>query len=812
MTRQELAGAQGVLGRVFGPDSERFELELDSSARDRDVFEVEARVGTVTVRATSPVALCRGAYVYARSRCHRQMTWSGDAMQLPSPLPDCPPLRSESRVANRHYLSVCTFGYSACWWDWDRWERELDWMALHGVNQPLLLAGQEAVSRRVFLRLGLGEREIADHFSGPAYLWWHRLGNLNGHMGPLSSGWIESQENLQRKILDRARELGMRPIVPGFSGFVPAGLQRLRPAVRLMSAEPWAGFEATTYIDPRCPAFVEIGRAYMDEYRRTYGPAGYFLCELFAEQVPCLDPATELEELRATGEAIWETLTTGAVHPPSAGAVGERPDESGCGLGATWVMQGWPFYFARDYWTPERTEALLSAAPAGRVVILDLATEELETWRLQPAMREKGWMFNVVHNYGQNTHLHGDLRGFVDRAHAMLADPAHGRLLGMGISPEGIDQNPIVYELLTDLPWSGSFTSLNEWVRDYARSRYGQPNDAAERAWAILSEAVYGREFHPHPRYRWHFRPGDQPLVASPDLNAVGSALAELLNASDDLGESGNFRRDLVDVAKTWLGGIADRLLETALETLDPTTSFEALADLDRLLATRPEHRLSTWLGSARKCGTTAAESNLLERNARALITYWGGPFLFDYATREWAGLTLDFHLERWRLWFDHLANAFPQPDYALWEREWADRSRPPDESVAGSEIDTVRSLVTKYRPLDLAPDPPIEVHRLEPRPLTGGCLTVEFPEPRTLIAAACVPVFGQGSRSRCFLEVGSVGRWIPVESYFGAEEASRGMRFRFPPRAVDALRFRIEVVLGSKDQLFQAVTFASPR
>ena len=28
------------------------------------------------------------------------------------------------------------------WWDWARWERELDWMALHGINLPLAFVGE----------------------------------------------------------------------------------------------------------------------------------------------------------------------------------------------------------------------------------------------------------------------------------------------------------------------------------------------------------------------------------------------------------------------------------------------------------------------------------------------------------------------------------------------------------------------------------------------------------------------------------------------------------------------------------------------
>ena len=49
-----------------------------------------------------------------------------------------------------HYnANVCTFGYTYVWWNWTRWEREIDWMVLNGVNLPLAFTGQEAITQRV---------------------------------------------------------------------------------------------------------------------------------------------------------------------------------------------------------------------------------------------------------------------------------------------------------------------------------------------------------------------------------------------------------------------------------------------------------------------------------------------------------------------------------------------------------------------------------------------------------------------------------------------------------------------------------------
>ena len=49
----------------------------------------------------------------------------------------------------RYYQNVCTPSYSSVWWDWTRWQRHIDWMAMNGINLPLAFTGQEAIFQRV---------------------------------------------------------------------------------------------------------------------------------------------------------------------------------------------------------------------------------------------------------------------------------------------------------------------------------------------------------------------------------------------------------------------------------------------------------------------------------------------------------------------------------------------------------------------------------------------------------------------------------------------------------------------------------------
>jgi len=51
-------------------------------------------------------------------------------------------------------------------WNWTRWEKEIDWMALNGVNLPLAFTGQEYVWQQVFRGFNLTDEEISQYFSG----------------------------------------------------------------------------------------------------------------------------------------------------------------------------------------------------------------------------------------------------------------------------------------------------------------------------------------------------------------------------------------------------------------------------------------------------------------------------------------------------------------------------------------------------------------------------------------------------------------------------------------------------------------------
>lgn len=668
----QVDAARGVLERTVGSDAAaRFEFREIPSESGKDVFEVEARGGKATVSGSTGVAIARGAYEYIRDVCHRQVSWERPVVQLPTKLPDQAKRRVVCPNQYRHYFNVCTFGYSTVWWDWKRWRQEIDWMALHGINMPLAMEGQEAIWQRVFKEFGMTRADLDAYFTGPAFLPWHRMGNLNAHAGPLPQSWIDSHAALQKQILQGERELGMTPVTPGFSGFVPPAFQKRHPEVKVTASSGWAGFDPTFFISPSEPMFRQIGKRFIEEYVKEYGTDHLYLADTFNEMPPQFKPETKLKDLAASGKAVYDAITAG--------------DPQGI-----WVMQGWLFYNERSYWGTEEVKALLDPVPDDRMILLDLSTENIEIWRTQEAFRKKKWIECTLHNFGQTTALHGNLKLFSTRPIEALKDPNHGGMAGMGITMEGIEQNPVVYELATDTMWRTEPVDLPKWIDNYVMARYGSEPKAIREAWQTMLTTVYAGGGLPQSDMYMR-RPGvaggGEP---GPDLDAAQKLLKLLVDGGKRLKNDPEYQRDLVDVGKRYVEEIAAALLYEAMTAQSDgdlvkydiacQRYLQLLGQLDLFLGTRPEYRLGNWINSAKRWTASPEETKLLEQNARMQVTVWGGPVLYDYAWKEWSGLTRTFYAERWRRFFATL-RAVPKgkamdlaawdKDIAAWELSW---------------------------------------------------------------------------------------------------------------------------------------------
>lgn len=821
---QSTAAAGGVLRRTVGPAAGSFILTDIPTENGLDVYEVGASGGKVHVAGSSAVAIARGAYEYIRDACHGQVAWGRPHVELPRSLPDYVKHRVMCPNKYRHYFNVCTFGYSTVWWDWKRWEEEIDWMALHGINMPLAMNGQEAIWERVWREYGLTDAQIRSYFAGPAFLPWHRMGNVNGHGGPLQQSWIDAQAGLQKEILRRERELQMTPVTPAFSGFVPPAFRQKHPSAQIVESSAWAGFDPTLLLNPRDPLYLEIGKRFLTEYQKDFGTDHLYLADVYNEMTPRLAPGTKLADLQATGAAVYKAILAA--------------DPKGI-----WVMQGWLFYNDRGFWGPAEADAFLKAVPDDRMIIIDLACDSMEIWRSQPAVRKKLWIFCTLHNFGETTTVWGDLKKYAERPIAALKDSDHGGMSGMGITMEGIEQNPIVYELATDTMWRTESVDLPKWVHSYAVARYGADSEAIDQAWQIILARLYNGSYLPEGdriMERPSFGFGSEP---SPEAADIGKAIRLLLSASGQIGANHLYQIDVVDLMKRYLEEVGSAFWFQALSdrednkmdgfTLRTAQFFKVLDDMDKLLGTLPEYRLSTWVANARSWGKNPQEQAQLEQNAKMQVTVWGGPVLHDYAWKEWAGLVSGFYKERWLRFLRVMLETGSKPfDSGAWDQSIADWELSWTKTVGvaadASKEDAVKLaslLLDKYPLPQFAPsDPGIAVGK----PVTvsggtepghepefavdgkiGGGYWAAHPYPQWLridlqkpekIDGVQIYTYHDGQRYyRYTVEVSIDGQdWIKVvdESQNTTPATARGKRYNFPP--VEARYVRVNMLFNS--------------
>lgn len=686
--------ARGLVERLLPEQVDRFVFEVIPPAEDRDVFEIDGGGDRVVIRGNTAVAMATGLNWYLKHYCHCHVSWCGNQLKLPDPLPRVSPkLRQVSWARYRYFLNYCCFGYSLPWWNWEQWEDLIDWMALNGVNAPLSVTGQEAVWQAVCRKLGMSDEQIGQFLAGPPYLPFQWMGCLDGWGGPLPQGWIDRHAQLENRILARQRELGMTPILQGFTGHVPAAVAKKFSNAKLHRIN-WIEWE-THLLDPLDPLFATIAGLFMQEQTKRFGTDHLYAADTFIEMTP---PRGEVEYLADLSRAIYDGMA--------------KTDPQ-----AVWVLQGWAFMFKQSFWTTPRIKSFLDAIPDDRMVILDLFCESRPMWSATDAFCGKPWLWCNVQNFGRTIFLGAALPRNNRHLQDARRDPKSGKLVGLGFVNEGLGYNPVVYDLMYENAWRTEPVDLDKWIRCYSHHRYGGPNAHAEQAWRILNSTVYNAPYR--TRSIVSTVPTLKNAPATPyDNGQLAQAWQALLKAADDLGEADAYRFDLVNVSRQVLVNHAGTLQQEIAKArkagdaraFEQTSAgyLQLMRDVDRLLATRPEFLLGRCLEDAKRWGTTDADRARCEWNARRVLTLWGtGKTIRDYARKEWSGMISGFYLKRWEWYLREVGQAIhdkqPFDDKAFhqkllrWEHDWADGREIYPAEPHGDSLVVAAELWAKY-------------------------------------------------------------------------------------------------------------------
>ena len=734
--------ADDLLNRIDKGAAAKFKTVLVKS--DKDFFEIDqarTRKGNSTsaasksgagknnpiiIRGNSWVNIAVGINWYLKHHAGIHISWNNMNVKLPAILPAVKQKeRHETDLKLRYNFNYCTFSYTMAFWDWNRWQKEIDWMALHGINMPLAAVGTESVWRNMLLKLGYSEEEVGKFIAGPAFLAWWEMNNLEGWGGPLPLSWYKQQETLQKKILARMKEMGMKPVLLGYCGMVPHDAKQ-KLGLNVTDAGRWNSYQRPANLSPTDSRFAEIADLYYKELTRLYGKSDYYSMDPFHESGN--DAAVDYGK---AGEALMSAMKRANPH-------------------AIWVVQGW---------NENPRPQMIANLKVGDLLVLDLFSEsrqnfkdfctgentsgtgkkDFSTSKKEGIYGKHQWLFCLLENFGGNVGLHGRMDQLLNNFYLATGKKdtpkqensslltLHSSLKGWGFTMEGSENNPVMFELMSELPWRAEKITKEDWIREYCYARYGVHDATIEKAWILLAQSIYNC-----PKGNIQQGTHESIFCARPSLNSyqvstwslmsnyydpedTRQAAILLTSVAEKYRGNNNFEYDLVDICRQ---ALADQGRKQYLKTMADYKSFsrqEFKKDSDRflkmillqdkLLGTRPEFRVGRWIEEARSLGKTAEEKDLYEWNARVQITTWGNRIcadnggLHDYGHKEWQGLLKDFYYLRWSTFMKSLASQLslqdtPRIDWYGLEESWTLQKNPYSSKAEGSPIDVAKEVI----------------------------------------------------------------------------------------------------------------------
>jgi alpha-N-acetylglucosaminidase len=480
--------------------------------------------------------------------------------------------------------------------------------------------------------------------------------------------WINSQFDLQKNITKRMVELGMTPVLPAFTGFVPRAITRVLPNASVVNGSEWSGFPAeysnVTFLEPNDPAFEMLQKSFISKQAEAYGNITHiYTLDQFNEN----DPSSgDVGYLRNVSYNTWQSL--------------KAADRE-----AIWMMQGWLFYSLESFWTDDRIEAFLGGVEVDTdMIIIDLFSESAPQWQRTNSYFGKPWLWCELHGYGGNIGLYGQIMNVTINPIEALANSSS--LVGFGLTMEGQEGNEIMYDLLLDQAWSGSPIETSTYFHNWVTRRYaGTGPIPAEiyTAWEMMRTTVYNNtnsSITAVTKSIFELSPNITGLLGRVGHHATAltyqpSVLVEAWNmifeaaaTNGDLWNNPAYQYDMVDITRQVFANNFNDIytsLITAYTGPSPTNATlsaigknmtSLLTTLDSVLSTNPAFSLSTWLSAARGASTNTTLQNFYEYDARNQITLWGPTGeINDYASKSWGGLVSGYYILRWQMFVEYL-------------------------------------------------------------------------------------------------------------------------------------------------------------
>lgn len=615
---------------------DNFILRSIDTADGCDCYEVYAEDKKIVLAGNGNLSLAMAFYRYLNEYCNIVIT-SGDydiSYIATTPLPDkkithCVKQKIRART------SYEMFSLEGNYWGFDRWEKEIDFMAMHGINAALQPVGFDGVLYRTLCDIGVKEELAVEFSSGPAFLMRQLTGNVAAMNSVNSAEYLERKIYIGKMITDREKALGITPIFPAIMPSVPFSLRRKYIKMDIFKAPMWYNFPPIFFMKPENAFFEIFNRKFLNFQRDLLGETDSFIIE------PLYDVNQKgfNSHLASLGEAVASLLS----------------EFNGNSVCYTHLSAINPDFFKK--------------ADPKRFIIINDSDEEKPDF-----LSDKNHLVAIKGNSYGRTGLCGDI-GKVSRC--PYASAKRDTLLGSAVELDTFSENPMYCATVLHSIKVDEAFDADAFIKDFASKRYRTDDFVEEiirlRNLCYNTDDCAGSIICARPSTKLsHTAPYDT-LERKYDFRELYDIAKSIVES--DSRKNDKMRLDLVSIIRQFLSEFAYPVYITAtgffkeknVRYFEQSSNLflEICQDMDRLLKTQESTNLSTKFEAAHELGNSKEEKQSIDVNFLMYHTIWG-PFdrslLYDTAWFELGGMVKDFYAQRWFMYYRALAAYFDNP------------------------------------------------------------------------------------------------------------------------------------------------------
>ncbi len=423
------------------------------------------------IAAGRPRALLYAVYHFFEMRAGCRYFWDGDLIPKAQTI-DISDLQILQKPhfeyrGLRYFAHRSLHRFQAEHWDFEDWQKEIDWILKKRFNLFMLRIGLDDLFQKAF----------PDQVSYPGY---EVPESKERSYDDRDLFWpLRHRGELRRKVLAYARERDL--LHPEDLGTMTHWYSRT-PLEYLDQVKPDFLPQATSGYGEKTGLVWDIRQeknlaAYFhltETHIREYGSPTLFHTIGLAER-RCFDDHDSNHQMKLyTYRRIIAKLREKYPHAPL-------------------LIASWDFCM---YWTPEEVRSLVSELNPNNTIILDYTSEtddELRTFQNWDLVGKFPWIFGLFHAFEPNTELRGNYEVIARRLPIAAADPM---CKGMILWPECSHSDSLLLEYLAANAWNPSPENIDitRFVEKFCAARYCAENHSAMLAlWKKMLPMIKAR-------------------------------------------------------------------------------------------------------------------------------------------------------------------------------------------------------------------------------------------------------------------------------------------------------------------------------